>query len=274
MVKRTLNGRELKEFLEEKTVQYNRPSFIEHDPVSIPHHFSRKEDIEIAGFLAATIAWGQRPVIIRNANKLMELMDLAPYEFVLSASPEELKRLKKFVHRTFNGVDAKFFIMALRNIYKKHGGLEKTFAEGIHRASVSPRLSKNGEPFSAVLHSIVHFRNTFLSLKHDKRSDKHISDPASNSSAKRINMFLRWMVRQDNAGVDFGIWKSISPVLLHIPLDVHVGNVARKLGLLERKQSDWKAVEELTGKLRGLDENDPVKYDFALFGLGIFEGFK
>jgi uncharacterized protein (TIGR02757 family) len=258
MVKRTLNGRELKEFLEEKTVQYNRPSFIEHDPVSIPHHFSRKEDIEIAGFLAATIAWGQRPVIIRNANKLMELMDLAPYEFVLSASPEELKRLGKFVHRTFNGVDAKFFIMALRNIYKKHGGMENVFAGN----------------FSSAQHSIIHFRETFLSLKHDKRSDKHISDPASNSSAKRINMFLRWMVRQDNAGVDFGIWKSISPALLHIPLDVHVGNVARKLGLLERKQSDWKAVEELTGKLRGLDENDPVKYDFALFGLGIFEGFK
>lgn len=258
MKKRALGENELKEFLEEKVKQYNRPSFIEHDPVSIPHHFSSKEDIEIAGFLAATIAWGQRPVIIRNANRLMEQMDLSPYEFVLSASPKELKKLDAFVHRTFNGVDAKFFILALRNIYKKHGGMENVFAHG----------------FSSAQNSIIHFRETFLSLKHDKRSDKHISDPASNSSAKRINMFLRWMVRQDKAGVDFGIWKSISPSLLHIPLDVHVGNVARKLGLLGRKQSDWKAVEELTTKLREFDKEDPVKYDFALFGLGIFEGFK
>ena len=258
MAKRVLGENELKEFLEEKVNQYNRPSFIEHDPVSIPHHFSSKEDIEIAGFLAATIAWGQRPVIIRNANTLMELMDLSPYEFVLAASPKELKKLDKFVHRTFNGVDAKFFILALRNIYKKHGGMENVFSGN----------------FSSAQNSIIHFRETFLSLKHDKRSDKHISDPASNSSAKRINMFLRWMVRRDNAGVDFGIWKSISPALLHVPLDVHVGNVARKLGLLERKQSDWKAVEELTARLRGFDKEDPVKYDFALFGLGIFEGFK
>jgi uncharacterized protein (TIGR02757 family) len=270
MKKSLLKDKVLKEFLEEKVSQYNRPSFIESDPVSIPHHFSRKEDIEISGFLTATIAWGKRPVIIRNANLLMEFIDLSPYEFVLSASAKELKKLDKFVHRTFNGIDAKFFVLALRNIYQKHSGLENVFAEGFEKAI----HKKEEENFSPAQASIIHFRETFLSVKHNSRSDKHISNPASNSSAKRINMYLRWMVRKDNAGVDFGIWSNISPALLQIPLDVHVGNVGRNLGLLERKQSDWKAVEELTAKLREFDSNDPVKYDFALFGLGIFEGFK
>lgn len=265
MKKVVLTDDALLEFLEEKVSQYNRPSFIESDPVSIPHHFSRKEDIEIAGFLAATIAWGKRPIIIRNANLLMERMDLSPYEFVISASAKDLKKLDSFVHRTFNGLDAKFFVLALRNIYLKQDGLENVFVEG---------LKKKEEGFSPMQNAIVHFRETFISIKHNSRSDKHISNPASNSSAKRINMYLRWMVRQDKAGVDFGIWKSISPALLQIPLDVHVGNVGRHLGLLQRKQSDWKAVEELTAKLREFDAKDPVKYDFALFGLGIFEGFK
>lgn len=256
----------LREFLEEKVRQYNRPSFIESDPVSVPHHFSRKEDIEIAGFLAATIAWGKRPTIIRNANLFMERMDLSPYEFVLSASAKDLKKLDTFVHRTFNGLDAKFFVLALRNIYVKHGGLENIFEQGLKS------VSKNS--FSPMQNAIIHFREKFISIRHDARSDKHISNPGTNSSAKRINMYLRWMVRQDNAGVDFGIWKSISPSLLQIPLDVHVGNVGRSLGLLQRTQSDWKAVEELTAKLRTFDEKDPVKFDFALFGLGIFEGFK
>ncbi|MDQ3108333.1 MAG: TIGR02757 family protein [Bacteroidota bacterium] len=268
-----MNDKELRGFLEEKVSQYNRPSFIESDPVSIPHHFSRKEDIEIAGFLAATIAWGQRPVIIRNANLLMERMDLSPYEFVISASAKELKNLETFVHRTFNGMDAKFFVLALRNIYKKHGGLENVFVEGINVSFKATKAQSILED-SPIQNAIIHFRETFISIRHDTRSDKHISNPGTNSSAKRINMYLRWMVRQDNAGVDFGIWKSISPALLQIPLDVHVGNVGRELGLLERKQSDWKAVEELTAKLRKFDEKDPVKYDFALFGLGIFEGFK
>lgn len=265
-MKKPFSDKALQEFLEEKVSQYNRPSFIESDPVSIPHHFSRKEDIEIAGFLAATIAWGKRPIIIRNANLFMERMDLAPYEFVTSASAKDLKKLETFVHRTFNGLDAKFFVLALRNIYQKHGGLEKVFEKGMNK--------KRAQEISPVQNAIIHFRETFLSPKHDPRSDKHISNPGTNSSAKRINMYLRWMVRQDNAGVDFGIWKSISPALLQIPLDVHVGNVGRSLGLLERKQSDWKAVEELTAKLRTFDEKDPVKFDFALFGLGIFENFR
>ncbi len=274
MKKVALTDKTLFEFLEEKVNQYNRPSFIESDPVSIPHHFSRKEDIEIAGFLAATIAWGKRPIIIRNANLLMERMDLSPYEYVTSASAKDLKKLESFVHRTFNGVDAKFFVLALRNIYSKHGGLENVFEEGLKNIPRKDTKANVATDFSPMQNAIIHFRETFISIKHNTRSDKHISNPASNSSAKRINMYLRWMVRKDKAGVDFGIWKNISPSLLQIPLDVHVGNVGRSLGLLQRNQSDWKAVEELTAKLREFDVKDPVKYDFALFGLGIFEGFK
>ena len=274
MKKAVLTDKALLEFLEEKVSQYNRPSFIESDPVSIPHHFSRKEDIEIAGFLAATIAWGKRPIIIRNANLLMERMDLAPYEYVTAASAKELKKLETFVHRTFNGVDAKFFVLALRNIYLKHGGLENVLEEGLKNVRSKDTKANVLTDFSPMQNAIIHFRETFISIKHNTRSDKHISNPGSNSSAKRINMYLRWMVRKDKAGVDFGIWKNISPSLLQIPLDVHVGNVGRSLGLLQRKQSDWKAVNELTAKLREFDKNDPVKYDFALFGLGIFEGFK
>ncbi len=254
---------ELKHFLDEKVIQYNRPLFIESDPISIPHLFSKKEDIEIAGFLTSTIAWGQRPVIIRNSFSLIERMEMTPHEFVISATANDLKKLDLFVHRTFNQLDAKCFIRALRNIYLNYGGLEKVFADGFNfNTEISPAQN-----------AIIHFRTIFLNLKHNSRSDKHISNPASNSSAKRINMYLRWMVRQDKTGVDFGIWKSISPARLQIPLDVHVGNVARKLGILKRTQSDWKAVEELTAVLRTFDENDPIKYDFALFGLGIFEKF-
>jgi uncharacterized protein (TIGR02757 family) len=253
---------QLREFLDHKVGEYNRPGFIESDPVSIPHSFTKKEDIEIAGFFAATIAWGQRPVIIRNARRWMELMDMAPYDFVAGASAKELKRIDGFVHRTFNSTDAKFFILALRNMYKKQGGMEQVFANGISRGD-------RGDVKSAILH----FRKLFLSVPHEPRSEKHIANPASGSNAKRINMFLRWMVRRDKCGVDFGIWKSISPSLLCCPLDVHVGNTARALGLLTRKQDNWKAVEELTENLRQLDPDDPVKYDFALFGLGVFEKF-
>lgn len=258
---------QLREFLDHKVGEYNRPGFIESDPVSIPHLFTKKEDIEIAGFFAATIAWGQRPVIIRNAQRWMELMDMAPHEFVLQASAKELKRLDGFVHRTFNSTDAKFFVRSLRTMYTKHGGMENVFAAGISRHASE---KKAGSP---VLGGILHFREIFLSVRHEDRSEKHIANPASGSNAKRINMFLRWMVRRDKCGVDFGTWKSISPALLCCPLDVHVGNTARALGLLTRKQDDWKAVEELTGNLRQLDPKDPVKYDFALFGLGVFEKF-
>jgi uncharacterized protein (TIGR02757 family) len=255
---------EIFDFLESKVEKYNSPEFIKTDPVSIPHLFSKKEDIEISGFLAATIAWGQRPVIIRNANLLLEKMGMAPYEFVMNASGRDLRKLDSFVHRTFNGSDAKFFILALRNIYEKHNGMENVFCAG---------LNCHNDTDSSMQNSIVHFRELFLNGKKSNRSSKHISNPAKNSSAKRINMFLRWMVRKDNSGVDFGIWKNISPALLQIPLDVHVGNVARKLKLLKRTQDDWKAVEELTSQLKKFDAKDPVKYDFALFGLGIFEKF-
>jgi uncharacterized protein (TIGR02757 family) len=252
---------DIKEFLEEKYLQYNNRSFIETDPVQIPHRFTKKEDIEIAGFLSATIAWGQRKSIIGNANKLMEWMDDSPHDFILDHSAKELEPFQKFVHRTFNGTDCTFFIRSLNKLYKEHGGLEGAFSKG---------LKKNEN----VKHSIAGFRELFLKARHEKRSEKHISDPLAKSSAKRLCMYLRWMVRKDKCGVDFGIWNKISPSQLCLPLDVHTGNVSRKLGLLKRKQNDWQAVEEITGVLKQFDSNDPVKYDFALFGLGAFEGFR
>lgn len=250
---------ELKHLLDEKSAFYNRQSFIEADPISIPHRFSLREDIEISGFLAATIAWGQRTTIVKNGHSLMQLMDERPYEFVMNAGKSELRSLEKFVHRTFNGDDLLFFVHALRYLYDHHGGMEKVFAEGL-------ALSR-----SDMAGAILYFRSVFLQTPHLPRSEKHLANPVKGSSAKRINMFLRWMVRNDAAGVDFGLWKSISPALLCCPLDVHVGNVARKLGLLTRRQDDWKAVEELTAVLRTFDTEDPIKYDFALFGMGVAE---
>jgi uncharacterized protein (TIGR02757 family) len=248
---------ELLEFLELKHDQYNHPSFIESDPISIPHLFSKKQDIEIAGFLTATISWGNRKSIIANARKLLLMMDDDPHNFITEASESDLFQFRKFVHRTFNGEDCVFFLQSLKNIYTKHESMEELFLP-----------SDNG-----ISHSIGNFRKEFLFTPHQKRSEKHIADPFSGSSSKRINMFLRWMVRNDSRGVDFGIWKQIDPSRLICPLDVHVGNVARKLGLLTRKGNDWKAAEELTANLRKFDPADPVKYDFALFGLGIFEDF-
>ena len=250
---------ELKSFLDEKVIQYNTRDFIDSDPVQIPHLFSQKEDIEIAGFLAATIAWGNRKMIIKNAHRMMELMGNTPYDFVLSHQEKDLNELESFVHRTFNGQDFIVFVKGLQHIYKNHNGLEAVFAQ-------------NQEPFS-MQKSIHEFKKLFFNVQHTPRTQKHISDPLNNSAAKRINMFLRWMVRQDNKGVDLGIWKSISAATLSCPLDVHSGNVARKLGLLHRKQNDAKALAELDTQLRILAPNDPVKYDFALFGLGVFEGF-
>lgn len=252
-----LNYQEIFELLEEKHDKFNRVSFIESDPISIPHLFSKPQDIEIAGFLASTIAWGQRVTIIKNANQLMQLMDLAPHDFVMNHVPADLKRLEKFKHRTFNGIDLTFFISSLKNIYQTHHSLENVFAQ----------YPTNMQQ------SIHHFRNRFFELEHPQRTTKHVSDSMNNSAAKRINMYLRWMVRNDNRGVDFGLWKNIKPKDLMCPLDVHSGNVARKLGLLNRTQNDWKAVEELTTNLRKYDINDPIKYDFSLFGLGVFERF-
>ena len=254
-----MNSTELKSFLDEKVLLYNNPKFIESDPIQIPHGFSLKEDIEIAGFLSATIAWGNRKMIINNAKKLMDFMGNSPYDFVMEHEFHHLENLATFVHRTFNSDDCITFIKALQHIYKNHNGLETVF-------------SKNqGE--SSMQNSISEFKKIFFETEHLQRTTKHISDPNNGSAAKRINMFLRWMVRQDKAGVDFGIWKNIPAGKLSCPLDVHSGNVARKLGLLTRKQNDGKALNELDIALRKLDATDPVKYDFALFGLGVFEKF-
>jgi uncharacterized protein (TIGR02757 family) len=254
-----MNREELKAFLDEKVHQYNNPRFIESDPIQVPHLFTAKEDIEISGFLAATIAWGNRKMIINNARKLIDLMGNSPYDFIMSYEEHQLERFSSFVHRTFNATDCTCFIKSLRHIYNNQNGLEAVFA-------------KNAEPDS-LQKSISEFKKVFFETEHEARTQKHVSDPVSGSAAKRINMFLRWMVRNDNAGVDFGIWKSLSPSQLSCPLDVHSGNVARKLGLLTRKQNDAKALLELDTQLRLMDKNDPVKYDFALFGLGVFEGF-
>lgn len=250
---------ELKEFLDEKVDLYNHPNFIDSDPIQIPHLYTLKEDIEIAGFLAATIAWGNRKMIINNAKKMMDLMGNSPYDFVMSHNGNDLQRLETFVHRTFNGQDFIGFVKSLQNIYLNHGGLESIFTIHQEKDSMQNAISK--------------FKTIFFEIEHLNRTEKHISDPNKNSSSKRLNMWLRWNCRQDNKGVDLGIWKSISPSQLSCPLDVHSGNVARKLGLLTRKQNDAKALAELDQNLRALDPNDPVKYDFALFGLGVFEGF-
>lgn len=254
-----MNTKELKEFLDEKVELYNHPNFIDSDPIQIPHLYTLKEDIEIAGFLAATIAWGNRKMIINNAKRMMDLMGNSPCDFVISHNGNDLQRLETFVHRTFNGQDFIGFIKSLQNIYLNHGGLESIFTLHQEKDSMQNAISK--------------FKTIFFEIEHLNRTEKHISDPNKNSSSKRLNMWLRWNCRQDNKGVDLGIWKSISPSQLSCPLDVHSGNVARKLGLLTRKQNDAKALAELDQNLRALDPNDPVKYDFALFGLGVFEGF-
>jgi uncharacterized protein (TIGR02757 family) len=252
----------IKELLDEKYFQFNNISFIETDPISIPHQFSKKEDIEIAALLVATIAWGQRMSIINNGNKLIRLMNNEPYEFIMNFSKKDAIRFDNFVHRTFNSVDCVFFLNSLNNIYTKHGGLETAFSINFS--------SKETD----VKNAITNFRELFLSIPHLSRSNKHVSNPSAKSSAKRLCMFLRWMVRNDKHGVDFGIWKSINSSQLCLPLDLHTGNVSRKLGLLTRTQNDWQAVEEITAVLRAFDNKDPIKYDFSLFGLGAFEGFK
>lgn len=250
---------EVKEFLDAKVEQYNRPSFLERDPLQIPHRFSKKEDIEISGFLTATIAWGNRKTIINNASRLMERLEGAPHDFVQHHTPKDLKKLLPFVHRTFCGIDLQYFITSLKNLYQNHGGLEGVFTLYGEEDSMQPAISK--------------FKEVFFALPHPPRTTKHVSDPNKGSAAKRINMFLRWMVRENSTGVDFGLWKGVLPRQLSCPLDVHSGNVARKLGLLARKQNDAKALALLDTYLRRLDAADPVKYDFALFGLGVFETF-
>ena len=252
-----MNRSELKEFLDFKAEEYNSPKFIESDPIQLPHRFSKKEDIEIVSFLVSTIAWGNRTSIIKSGEKLLSIMENDPFSFIQNYTDSQAQDLK-FVHRTFNINDLDFFFRSLKNIYK-NGGLESAF-------SSHPTLfGSQGR--------ITNFRANFLATEHEARSEKHISDPTKNSAAKRLNMNLRWLCRQDNKGVDFGIWKSIAPSELSVPLDVHTANIARKLGIITRKQNDGKALEEMMTQLREFDPVDPSKYDFALFGLGAFEKF-
>ena len=250
---------ELKEFLDLKANHYQSQDFISADPIQIPHRFTKKEDIEIAGFLSATIAWGNRTSIIKNANKMMKLMDEAPFDFIVNHQTSDLDVFDGFVHRTFNATDLKYFIQAIKNLYVNKGGLEFCITQHVSKM-----------PLQTALH---HFKKDFFELPHELRTEKHLADPLKGSAAKRINMYLRWMVRPNTSGVDFGLWKSMHPRNLSCPLDVHSGTVARKLGILNRKQNDAKAVLELDKQLRIMDSEDPVKYDFALFGLGAFEKF-
>ena len=251
---------EMNEFLQEKQAQYNNPGFIINDPLSVPHRYTKREDIEISGFLTASIAWGRRDLIISAASRLMKLAGNSPHDFILNADDEQLERFSAFYYRTFNGTDCTFFIRSLKNIYLNYNSLEEILIEGIERGS-------------NLREAIIHFRELFFSIPHHQRTQKHFTNFGGAAAGKRLNMFLRWMVRNDGRGVDFGLWDRISPSQLYIPLDLHTGNMARKLGLLTRKANDWKAVEELTDVLRRFDKEDPVKFDFALFGLGINEKF-
>ena len=254
-----ITRKEIRDLLVAKHDQYNRPEFILNDPIQVPHSFSSGKDIEISAFLTATIAWGNRQSIIKSADSLMDRMDRAPYEFILSADSNDLERLQGFVHRTFNSTDMAWFVRGLQMIYRDHGGLERVFTDG----------SRIGGAFG----SLAHFRKVFVSSGLPGRTGKHVSDVEKGSAAKRLNLFLMWMVRKDRRGVHFGLWDGIPASDLMIPLDTHVGRVARLLGLLKRKTNDWKSVEELTAELRKIDPKDPCKFDFSLFGLGLFDRF-
>jgi uncharacterized protein (TIGR02757 family) len=251
----TIDKDQMVDFLNEKARQYEQSAFISDDPISIPHRFSERGDIEVSAFLAAAISWGKRSMIIRSANQMMDMLDHEPYNFVMNASDKEIEMLGSFYYRTFKGVDLVAFVKGLRKVYNQ-GGLEHFFASG----------------GSSTREGIMAFRSFFIQDM-PQRTLKHLSDVGGGSAGKRFNMFLRWMVRPSSNGVDFGIWTKMSPSQLYLPLDVHSARVARSLGLLQRRQNDWKAVAEVTESLRMLDPLDPVKYDFALFGLGIFENF-
>ncbi|MEC7654137.1 MAG: TIGR02757 family protein [Bacteroidota bacterium] len=254
---------ELMEFLEEKVLQFETPDFIPLDPISIPHMFSDKKDVEIAGFLAATIAWGKRSMILKNAHSLMERMDHSPYDFIVNFEDCDSRAFDGFVHRTFQQEDVICFIKALQRLIKNYGSIESIF---------SSHWIESGRP-NNLKNTIANFHSVFFDQPHAPRSRKHLANPAKGSAAKRINMYLRWMVRSSEKGVDLGIWKEIPSSVLSIPIDVHTSNVGRQLGLLCRKQNDWKAVAEYDEELRKMDPSDPVKYDFALFSLGAIQGF-
>ncbi|MDZ4846391.1 MAG: TIGR02757 family protein [Chitinophagales bacterium] len=257
---KAFDKKSLKRLLESKVLKYNTPEFIPDDPICIPHQFSKKQDIEITGFLAATLAWGQRKTIINKCNELIQLMDNSPHAFILNHKEKDLKRFLNFRHRTFQPTDVLYFISFFKDYYSKHESLEDAFSQFMQPNDANTQKGLEG------------FNQLFFSLEHvPQRTRKHVSSPAKNSACKRLNMFLRWMVRNDKAGVDFGIWKSIKPSQLLCPLDVHVNRVARNFGLIQQKTTDWKAALELTNNLKQLDKNDPVKYDFALFGIGVTE---
>lgn len=254
--------KDIKSFLESKAEFYNQPAFIRHDPISVPHLFSRKQDIEIAGFFAAVFSWGNRTTIIQKSRDLLHRMDDSPYEFIRGHQPRDLKKLLGFRHRTFNDTDLLYFIAFMQWHYSIYDSLEDAFLKGMNPEDITV---KNG---------LMKFRSTFFSLEDaPRRTQKHIASPEKNSSCKRLNMFLRWMVRSDGKGVDFGIWNRIAPRQLVCPLDVHVARVSKRFGILQKEKADWNAAEELTAYLRRIDPADPVKYDFALFGLGIVEKY-
>ncbi|MBL0054996.1 MAG: TIGR02757 family protein [Chitinophagaceae bacterium] len=253
----------IKKDFDAKVELYNRPAFIGGDPISIPRLFNNKQDIEIAGLFAAIFSWGNRTTIINKSRELMELMEMAPHDFCMKAGTAELKKLLRFKHRTFNATDLLYFVEFFRFHYSRYDSLESAFTLG---------MKKNDETVEQALNGFYHY---FFSLPDiPERTRKHIAAPEKKSSCKRLNMYLRWMVRNDESGVDLGLWKKISPAQLVCPIDVHVARVARRYGLLTRKPLDWQAALELTGFLRTLDRKDPVKYDFALFGAGVMENRK
>ena len=254
-----MNSDTLKRLLDSKVDLYNQPSFIKNDPISIPRLFAKQQDIEIAGFFAATFSWGNRTTIINKSKELVQLMDNAPHQFITQHQPKELKKLLHFKHRTFTADDLLYFIEFLKTHYLKYPSLEIAFTKGMNKKD------------DTIENGLIGFREYFFSMEHLKRTEKHISSPLQKSTCKRLNMFLRWMVRRDKKGIDFGIWKNISSAQLICPIDVHVARVARQLNILQRKQTDWQAAVELTNYLRTLDKQDPVKYDFALFGMGAIE---
>ena len=282
---------ELKDFLDLKYSQYNRPDFIENDPICIPHQYSKKQDIEIAAFFAAILAWGQRKTIINKCNDLFNRMDNAPYDFMLHHGDQDLKRLLGFKHRTFNDTDLLYFVSFFHQHYQQSDSLETAFlspsdhfrteylstgtaSESFQNSSSTCLLSEMEVVTPRIERALNYFRSYFFSLPDfPGRTIKHVSSPMQKSTCKRLNMFLRWMVRNDNMGVDFGVWSNLKPADLICPCDVHVDRVARRLGLIERKQTDWRTAVELTNELLKFDPLDPVKYDFALFGLGVEEKF-